>query len=153
MKAEDIQQIVADVMQGKELFLVDVSVSKDNVIEVFVDSANGVDVSTCIGISREIEAHLDRDVEDFELTVSSAGIGYPFKVAGQYHKNIGKPVEVKFNDGSKLEGVLKSFDGTSVEIEYEEKVAVEGKKKKELVKKTRNIALTEIKQIKDIITF
>lgn len=153
MKIEEIKQITEPILEAKQLFLVDVSVSKDNVVEVFIDAQEGVSIQTCIEVSREIEQHFDRDTEDFELTVASAGIGYPFKVEGQYKKNIGKNVEIKFNDNTKLTGILKSFTPESVTLEYEEKKAVEGKKKKELVKTEKTINRNEIKQIKDIVIF
>ena len=34
-------------------------------------------------LSRFIESHLDREVEDFELEVGSAGLGQPFRVLRQ----------------------------------------------------------------------
>lgn len=150
---EEIKSIIGSIIEEKGLFLVDLSVSKDNVIEIFIDSPTGVDVGTCIITSKELEQHFNRDEEDFELTVSSAGIGYPFKVPGQYLKNIGKQVEVRLADGSKLAAKLTSFNGTAIGIEYEEKVSIEGKKKKETIKKEQTIVLSDIKQIKDIVVF
>lgn len=150
---EEIKSIIESIIGEKGLFLVDLSVSKDNIIEVFIDSPTGVDVGTCISTSKELEQHFNRDEEDFELTVSSAGIGYPFKVSGQYLKNIGKPVEIRLTDGNKLDATLISFNGTEIRVEYEEKVSVEGKKKKETVKKEKTITLSDVKQIKDIIVF
>jgi ribosome maturation factor RimP len=96
-------------------------ISKDNVIEVFVDALEGVNIQTCIAVSREIESSLNRDEEDFELTVSSAGIGYPFKVEQQYQKNLGKSVEIKLNDHTKLNGILLRFTPEEIVIEQEEK--------------------------------
>ena len=104
-------------------------------------------------VSREIEARLDRDAEDFSLTVSSAGIGYPFKVEGQYTKNIGKTVEAKLKDNRKVTGTLKAFDAETVTLEHEEKQAVEGSKKKQLVTLTDTIRREDIKEIKDVVTF
>lgn len=153
MKIEEIKQITEQILETKSLFLVDLTVSKDNVIEIFIDAQAGVCIQTCMEVSREIEQHFDRETEDFELTVASAGIGYPFKVEGQYQKNVGKSVEVKLNDNTKLTGILKSFTPETVTLEYEEKRTVEGKKKKESVKTEKTIDRNEIKQIKDLVTF
>lgn len=150
---EELKEITSGLLEGSDVFLVDLSVSRDNKIEIIVDAVSGVNIQKCIALSREFEKKLDREEEDFELTVSSAGIGYPFKVAGQYQKNIGNPVEVKLKDGTKLEGILKTFDGDSIVLEYEEKKQVEGKKKKEIVKAEKMLSLGEIKQIKDIVRF
>lgn len=153
MKIEEIKQITEQILETKSLFLVDLTVSKDNVIEIFIDAQEGVSIQNCMEVSREIEQHFDRETEDFELTVASAGIGYPFKVEGQYQKNVGKSVEVKLNDNTKLTGILKSFTPETVTLEYEEKRTVEGKKKKESVKTEKTIDRNEIKQIKDLVTF
>lgn len=102
MKTEEIKHLIEPVLTEHHLFLVELKISKDNVIEVFVDALEGVNIQTCIAVSREIESSLNRDEEDFELTVSSAGLGYPFKVEQQYQKNLGKSVEIKLNDHTKL---------------------------------------------------
>lgn len=153
MKTEDIKAIAEPILESRNLFLVDLKISKDNVIELFADSLQGVDIRTCIEVSREIESHLNRDEEDFELTVSSAGIGYPFKVEGQYRKNLGKTVEIKLTDNSRHSGTLKAFDAETLTVEYEEKKAVEGKKKKETVRTERTLPRRDIKEIKDIVSF
>lgn len=150
---EEIKNIVKALLENSELFPVDVALSKENKIEVTVDSLSGVNISTCMELSRKLEEQLDREKEDFELTVSSAGIGTPFKVEGQYRKNIGNPVEVRLKDASTICGRLKAFDGSCITVEYEEKKTVEGKKKKETVVTEKTISLSDIKQIKDIVTF
>ena len=151
--AEEIKTIIASLLEDSELFLVDAKVSGDNKIEVLIDSPTGVNITTCMEISRQLEEKLDRDTEDFELTVASAGIGYPFLVEGQYKKNIGNTVEIRLKEPGILNGVLKSYNGDSLVIECEEKKAVEGKKKKETVKTEKTVRLSDIKQIKDIVTF
>lgn len=83
---EEIKTITEGIIGDSELFVVEIKVLKNNIIEIFIDSPKGINIDTCSRISRQIEACLDREDEDFELTVSSAGIGYPFKVAGQYQK-------------------------------------------------------------------
>lgn len=153
MQTEEIKTIANRILEPRNLFLVDLKISRDNVIELFVDSLSGVNIQTCIEVSREIESNLNRDEEDFALTVASAGIGYPFKVDGQFQKNLNKSVEIKLNDNTKFNGILKAFDDKSVTIEYEEKKTIEGKKKKELVKIEKTFLREEIKEIKDVIVF
>ena len=63
-------------------FLVDVTITPDNSIVVEIDQAEGVWIDDCVDLSRFIESALDRDVEDYELEVGSAGIGQPFKPQG-----------------------------------------------------------------------
>lgn len=151
--AEEIKTIAASLLGNSDLFLVSATVSGDNKIEILIDSPTGVNITTCMEISRQLEKQLDRDAEDFELTVASAGIGYPFLVEGQYRKNIGNTVEVRLKEAGTLNGVLKAYDGDRIVIECEEKKSVEGKKKKETVKTEKTICLSDIRQIKDVVTF
>ncbi|MDR1274435.1 MAG: ribosome assembly cofactor RimP [Odoribacteraceae bacterium] len=149
----EIKEIIAPILQENDLFLVDLTISSNNVIEVYIDSMQGVSVRNCMTVSRALEAKLDRESEDFTLTVYSAGIGFPFKVPRQYEKNVGKEVEVKFSDGKKLRGTLLAYSGDGVTVGYEESVPVEGKKgKKEKVNVEKEIPLANIKEVKDIVT-
>lgn len=153
MKAEDVKQITMPILEARGLFLVDLKISKDNVIEILIDAMEGVNIQTCIDVSREIEAGMNRDEEDFELTVASAGIGYPFRVEEQYRKNIGNTVEVQLTDNKKLTGTLTAFDEAAIHIRYEEKKQVEGSKKKQLVTTDAAIPRTDIRVIKDVVKF
>ena len=102
---EEIKDIIETILQGTDLFLVDLKVSPDNSIEVYIDSLKGINVDSCVTLSKQLDAKLDRDTEDFELTVSSAGIGYPFKVTQQYEKKLGNQVEVKLQNGGNLQAI------------------------------------------------
>lgn len=109
-----LTKTVNDAIEGSEIFLVDISVSPSNEIVVELDSPNGLDIDTCAEITRKIESVFDRDTEDYELEVGSAGLTSPFKVRQQYLKNIGNEVELLTKNGIKTDGVLKSVadDGT-----------------------------------------
>lgn len=136
----------------QKLFVVDVLVSAANDIEVIVDSDERVSIDDCAALSRKIEAQMDREIEDFSLTVASAGIGYPFKVERQFQKCIGCEVEVKFTDGNRVIAMLQAADGESITINYEALEAVEGKKKKQKVDKIEKINKTEIKSVCEALT-
>jgi ribosome maturation factor RimP len=150
-KAE-IKEIIAPILQEHDLFLVDLTVSPDNAIEVYIDSMQGVSVRHCMTVTRALEAKLDRESGDFALTVYSAGIGFPFKVPRQYEKNVGKSVEVKLSNGQKLQGTLLLYSETGITLLCEESVPVEGKKKKkEIINVEKEIPFTGIKEVKDVV--
>ena len=111
---DKLRNTVEEAIMGTDLFLVGLKVSAANEIVVELDSMSTVDVDTCARIAREIESVFDRDVEDYELEVGSAGLTAPFTVREQYLKNVGNPVEVLTADGRKLAGTLKTVadDGT-----------------------------------------
>ena len=150
---KNITEIVENEIADTDLFLVELSVSAGNAIYIAIDSLQGVPIITCIELSRAIEKHFDREVEDFELQVTSAGIGQPFQVLKQYHKFLNKDVEVLTTEGIKFIGKLITVGDEEIEIEVEEKVKVEGKKKKQLVVKTCTFKFDQIKSTKDIVTF
>ena len=124
-----VKSLAEEWLKDKEYFLVDVDVTPDDRIVVEIDHADGVWIEDCAELSRYIESHLSRDVEDYELEVGSAGLGQPFKVAQQYVNCIGKEVEVLTAEGKKVRGILKSVDGRNFTVAVNEKVKVEGKKR------------------------
>ena len=71
-------------------------------IRIFIDSDSRVLIEHCIELSKFIESQLDRDVEDFELNVSSSGLDQPYRLSRQYIKNIGREVSVLQKDNTKI---------------------------------------------------
>ncbi|WP_080905100.1 ribosome assembly cofactor RimP [Parabacteroides sp. Marseille-P3160] len=148
-----VRQIVEEKLAGSDDYLVDVMVKAGNRIVIEIDNDEGVCIDDCVELSRYVEEHLDRDVEDYELEVGSAGITAPFKVLRQYVKNIGNEVEVLLNDGVKLTGILKSADESGIVLTVEKKVKPEGVKRKVTVEEDRTYKKEEIKQTKYLIRF
>jgi len=148
-----INSLVEDKLLGTDNYLVDISISSDNVISIEIDNDNGVNIDDCVMLSRFIDENLDREKEDFELEVGSSGITSPFKIVRQYLKNIGKDVEVLLKNGIKLTGVLKSADENGVTLTVEKKVKVEGSKRKTTVEEEQTYSYDEIKYTKYIIRF
>tara|TARA_B110000444_G_C18753869_1_gene554111 strand:+ start:455 stop:910 length:456 start_codon:yes stop_codon:yes gene_type:complete len=150
MIAEDEIRRVAE-YKVKELngFLVDVKVNTANVITVFFDKMEGVQVENCLEVSKHIEEHFDREVEDYELTVCSAGLDNPFMVEEQYQKYIGKEVGVLLSNGKRKSGTILSYEDTLV-------LEVIKKKKgsrKEYITEEVSIPKEEIKETKLKINF
>lgn len=150
---EKIVEIVNEWLDGKDYFLVDVTVSRNDEIVVEIDHADGVWIEDCVELSRFIELHLDRDEEDFELEVGSAGIGQPFKVHQQYVNHVGKDVEVLASDGKKYRGVLKEVNDDAFTITVTEKVKAEGTKRPKLEQVDYTWAYGDVKYTKYLIEF
>ena len=148
-----IKKLVEEWLEGKDYFLVDIEISQDNKIVVEIDHADGVWIEDCVELSKYIEDHLDRDKEDFELEVGSAGLGQPFKVPQQYTNFIGKEVEVLDADGKKTKGVLKAVEGDRFVVTTQEKVKPEGKKRPVLIDVDKEFGMNEVKYTKYIISF
>jgi ribosome maturation factor RimP len=152
-KIEELAQERIDEL-NRDLFIVDITISPANAIQVEIDSAVGnVAIEDCISVSRNIEHNLDREEQDFELQVSSPGLDRPFRVVQQYKKNVGREVKLTPINGTKIEGLLKSANDEGVVIETESKERLEGKKKKVTVVEEYSFNYDEIKETKIIITF
>ena len=145
---EKIKQLIEQKIQGTDVFLVEVKISGSNDIVVFLDSDNKISIEDCKSVSRFIESNLDREVEDFSLQVSSAGLDRPLKLQRQYLKNIGQEVKVTKNDGVEETGILLAVEDDGIAIENEKL----SKKKKDNLKEIIKINFEEIKETKLIIS-
>ncbi len=148
-----VKNLVEEWLEDKDYFLVDVEISPDNRIVVEIDHVDGVWIDDCVALSRFIEEHLNRDEEDFELEVGSAGLGQPFKVPQQYVNFIGQEVEVLGADGKKVQGILKSVDGQDFVVTTQEKVKVEGKKRPVLQDVDHSFRMDNVKYTKYLLNF
>ncbi len=152
IEQKKIVQLIEERLSDEQ-FIVSVNISSTNQIKVLIDGFSGVNISDCVSVSRNIEGNLDREVEDFELEVSSAGLSEPFSIQKQYEKNKGKEIEVVLNDGTKHEGILKDYDENGFELETSKREKVEGHKKKQLITQIHRIEFDQTKTVKNSIKF
>ena len=156
IKTEEIEKLILERIKEVDtsLYIVSLNISTSNQINVEIDKEIGnVSISECISISRNIEHNLDRDVVDFSINVSSAGLDKPLRHINQYKKNEGKKIKVKTIDNKEYEGVLKSSNASEIILQTSKKVRLEKKKKKTLVIEDLNFPFDKIKETKIIISF
>ena len=136
------------------LFIVNIHINTNNVIHVELDKhEGGVSVDDCIRVSRNVEHNLDREEQDFELSVSSAGLDKGLRVFPQYKKNIGRKVKVKLNEGGSIEGEMIDATPEQIVVQTTRKERIEGKKKKETIVEDHTLKMDEIKEAKIVISF
>ncbi len=151
IKKEHIATLVNEYLSGTDMYMVKLSVGKENTINIYLDGDSGVQIDDCVALSRHIESSFDRDKEDFELSVSSAGIGEPLVHKRQYENRVNKPVEVLLKEGAKFKAVLLGIDDN--ELKVARKVKEKQKKGSKFVTgEPEIISLDNIKYIKEIIT-
>lgn len=126
---QSLQSFIEGQLKDSPYFLTDLKVSPSNEIVVEIDSLTPGDIDECVALTRAIEAEFDRDVEDYELEVGTAGLTSPLKVKRQYEKYIGQDLEVLTNDSRKLHGMLRSVDDNGIVLVTQQKVKKEGVKK------------------------
>ncbi|HOY30385.1 MAG TPA: ribosome assembly cofactor RimP [Bacteroidales bacterium] len=142
---KQISEIVNEKLHGTELFLVEAHVGSDNHITVFIDADTHVSISDCAELSRFIESKLDRDKEDFELEVSSAGLDLPIKLHRQFIKNIGNDVKIITRSGKSFIAALLGAGDDNITVLIPEN------KKKKMPEEHIVLTLSDIKEVKVII--
>ena len=154
MNESVIVDAIKEEIVARGFFIVEVSVSKDNDVTLTIESEAGqVELDDCVSLSRFFETKFDREVEDYSLTVSSAGLDQPFKVQKQFEKAVGSKVEVALKGGKKMIATLVAADQESITLKYSVKEAVEGKKKKELVEHEDRFTMDQVNSVRPYITF
>lgn len=142
-----IEQLVNEFIKQTGIFLVGVKVSNSNRITVLVDTMKGITIDECADLHQHLEKNLDRNVEDFELQVSSPGLDMPFSVIEQYRKNEGVKVEVVDYEGAKYTGLLKNVTDGGFELVSEVKPKGKPKETREL-----SFNLEQVKSTRVVLT-
>ncbi len=154
MLKERVKELLDEAFEEyNSLFLIDFTITGANEIRVIIDGDEGVTVQDCINVSRKVEHNLDRESEDFALEVASAGATEPLVNNRQYKKNVGRDLEVKLSDGSKMTGTLESASDSGIILSWSERVPKELGKGKTTVEKKEEIAYDTISQAKVKIKF
>lgn len=148
-----IKGIVDEWLKGKRYFLTDITVDENDRIVVEIDDKEGVWIDDCVELSKFIEEHLNRDEEDYELEVGSAGLGQAFKVLQQYLNHIGDRVEVVTSDHKKIRGILKQADENGITVDVERKVKPEGAKRPKLMTVEEKYSMDQLKSVSYAIDF
>ena len=148
-----VRALIDETIEDTDIFLVELKISGGNKISVLVDAIGGLPITDCMKVSRGIEHNLDREVEDFELNVSSPGLDKPFRVFKQYEKNIDRSIRIALIDEGVFDAKIITVDEPTIELQVEEVItkcdSLEGVKKGDDVK----LVLEDIKESKINISF
>ncbi|NTU68725.1 MAG: ribosome maturation factor RimP [Chlorobiaceae bacterium] len=139
-----IDEVIAEVsvLKGQDIYLVEAAIrGGGRKIELTVDTDRGVSIDICAKLSRNIRERLENEEEfapladgEFDLTVSSPGLGEPVRVDRQYLRHVGRLLRVVYLDAEeekqeltgRLVGASIDADDPSIVIEP----LVSAKKKK-----------------------
>ena len=153
LQNSEIKALAEELVTDEALFVVEVTISPANDICVVLDSDASVSVDDCVALSRAMSARIEEQTDDFSLVVTSAGIGQPLKLLRQYHKLVGRSIEVVLTDGTKILATLDAADDQGITVSYQEKVAVEGKKRKQLVDVVRTYTYAEVRSAAEYLDY
>lgn len=141
----NILEIAKEALEGTDKYLVNLKITPDNRIFADIDGDNGITIDDCIELSRKIENSLNRDEEDFELNVSSAGADSPLKLPRQYRRHVGRTLSVDTLDSHHYEGVLESAG--------DQQITLRTKGSKKAAPQTIDLAFADIKCARVVIQF
>jgi ribosome maturation factor RimP len=153
INVERINSLVDSYIKENGIFIVDSEVRKGNHIRVYIDSLDGVTIEECAKVSRIIESGLDREIEDFDLEVSSPGLDAPLKVYPQYYKNVGRDVEIIRTSGIKIKGKLTGADKQGISIEVSDDKSNKADKTEKHTIRKEHIPFSDIKMTRLVINF
>lgn len=143
---ERITEFINSQLEGSDKFLVEVKVNTGEKISVFLDGDRGITINDCKALTRLIESTFNRDEEDYDLTVSSAGADSPMKMPRQYPKHIGRTLEIRMKTDEIITGKLSSAVQEAIVLELPAN-------KKEKQKQHTTIPFSEIKEGKVVLSF
>lgn len=143
---QTVLSAVESSIEGTDLFIVDVTVTPAKTITIEVDAPGDLDIDTIGALTRRINELLPEERDDYDIEIGSAGLTAPFKVRGQWLKNVGNPIELLTNDSRKLVATLAEVGDDTFTITYEVKEKIEGQKKPVMVEKSEIIPFTSVKK-------
>ncbi|MDX2189704.1 MAG: hypothetical protein SFY32_07555 [Bacteroidota bacterium] len=151
---KELVQLIEESINKDTYFIIGVNIVQlkgNSLIKVVVDSDKGITIDECSTISRELNQRIEESkiVENYELEVTSPGVGEPIKLARQYFKNIGRRIQVVDAEGVKIEGKL-----TNVVLDDFIEVLEEKKNKHKIVDtQLRKVSLNQIKKAVILVSF
>lgn len=113
---------------GFELIGIEYIRSRNSVLRIYIDHANGVNVDDCMEVSGQVSALLD--VEDpissaYNLEISSPGLDRPLFTLEQYQRFISEKIVIQLRiavaNRRKWEGIIKAVNGEMIVLEIDNK--------------------------------
>ncbi len=153
MDEKAVRYFVEEMIRNRDIFLVDVELKPGNVIHITLDKPDGIGIDECVALSRQFNSAFDRDVEDYDLQVSSPGLDSAFKVDEQFEKYRNKDVRVLMKSGEKFKAILLDFTEDDIRFLIRKKVKAEGKKKSLLITQEKSFRRKDIKAVMAVISF
>lgn len=146
---QEIRTILDSKLQEENLFLVDLEFSPDSLINILADSLEGgISVAQCVAINRLLRNELGERIDNYEMTVSSPGLGKPFKHINQFIKNAQKPVEIVLLNGEKLQGILGKVEENKL-IEIYQYIKKNTKAKAHKPKASEEVTVLQWDEVKE----
>jgi len=118
---EKIYALLEPMLEGTDIFIVNVKVKPINNIKVYLDADSGFSIEKCTMVNRKLYAGIEAEQMfpdgDFSLEVSSPGVDEPLLQVRQYKKNMGRKVTITDNEGVERTGLMKDVTDEHITLE------------------------------------
>jgi len=118
---EQIYTLLEPLLEGTDIFVVNIKIKPINNIKVFLDADSGFSIEKCTSVNRKLYAAIEElqmfPDGDFSLEVSSPGVDEPLLQQRQYKKNVGRKVTVTDSEGVEKTGMLKEVTDEHLVLE------------------------------------
>jgi ribosome maturation factor RimP len=118
---QQVEELTRPIVERRGAFVVEARLrgeKKGKVLEIFIDTDEGVSTDVCAEVSRELSAALDAAElirGSYQLVVSSPGTDTPLRFLRQYRKNLGRTMAIRRRGtAAPVEGQLSEIDGETV---------------------------------------
>jgi ribosome maturation factor RimP len=139
---EKIYSLIEPLLDGTDMFVVNIKIKPTNNVKVFIDADSGFSVEKSILVNRRLYAAITEAAmfpdDDFSLEVSSPGVDEPLLQFRQYKKNVGRKITLTLANDTELTGMMLDVNEAAITLEH--------KKPKEKVAQTTEIPFAEIKK-------
>ncbi len=99
-----------------EFYIVDVKVTPNMKISIFVDSLDGLKIGEIAQIHKYIYPLIEKETDKFDLEVSSPGLTSPLKKWQQYLKLKEKNIQIVTTEDEVIDGKVENADEKEVKI-------------------------------------
>jgi len=147
-----LSQTLERQLAGSPYFVVTAEVRPSGKAIVEIDNDDHITLGELAEINRGLRDVFGPELDDVELEVGSPGADRPFRVLRQYHKHLGRQVQVKLTDGGLVEGVLEAVDGKGISLRVQHPSTVKGRPPK-VDKDPTAIPFASIIETRTLLTF
>ncbi len=118
---EKIQAFIEPLLEGTDVFIVDIKIKPTNNFKVFLDADGGFSIEKCVAVNRKLYHLIEESGMypdgDFSLEVSSPGIDEPLTMLRQYKKNVGRKIAVTDTEDKETVGMLTAVSDEAITME------------------------------------
>jgi ribosome maturation factor RimP len=148
---QQVRDVLLRHMEGTTRFIVDVALTPGKLV-VEVDDEGAITINELAALNRAVREELGAAADDIEVQLGSPGAGRPFKVERQYHKHLGRHVDVQLTDGRSLRGELATYGEGALGLRIEHPAKVKGRPAK-LDQEVTTVPLDQVQHTKATIKF